>query len=186
MTSPQNRGELHIIIGPMFSSKTTTLISKLDRHTFGQTVLAINHELDTRYSMEGLRTHDGKSFPCLRARSLSSVYSNPLYQTANVIGIDESQFFDDLVPNVKIMVETHNKIVYVAGLNGSYRRELFGTIHELIPWADTVQLLSAVCMECNDGKTPGIFSKLITKKTESGNVFIGGSAEYKAVCRKHF
>ena len=185
-SSSQNLGELHIIMGPMFSSKTTTLISKLDRHTFGQSVLAINHELDTRYSMEGLRTHDGKSFPCLRASSLKSVFDDPLYKNADVVGIDESQFFGDLVPNVKIMVEAHNKIVYVAGLNGSFRRELFGTIHELIPWADSVLLLNAVCMECHDGKTPGIFSKLIANKTDSGDVFIGGSAQYKAVCRRHF
>lgn len=185
------RGELHLIMGPMFSSKTTTLISKLDRHTFGQRVLAINHELDTRYSIEGLRTHDGKSFPCLRLSQLSSIFEHSLYNEAHVIGIDESQFFPDLVSQVKLMVEKDNKIIYVAGLSGSFRRELFGHMHELIPWADSLLLLNAVCMECRDGKTPGLFSKLVVDDKTDGrvnrtDVLIGGSTQYKAVCRIHF
>jgi thymidine kinase len=183
-TSP---GELHLIMGPMFSSKTTTLISKLDRHTLGQTVLAINHELDTRYSMHGLRTHDGKSFPCVRLSSLQMIFDHPQYHAADCVSIDESQFFSDLVPSVKRMVEVDHKIVYVAGLSGSFRRELFGHMHELIPWADSVTLLNAVCMDCRDGTTPGLFSKLIIPKGGNGNdVLIGGSNQYKAVCRKHF
>lgn len=201
-------GELHLIMGPMFSSKTTTLISKLDRHTLGQRVLAVNHELDARYSIEGLRTHDGKSFPCLRLSQLEAVFGHPLYKEAHVIGIDESQFFSDLVPHVKTMVEKDNKVVYVAGLSGSFRRELFGYMHELIPWADSLLLLNAVCMECRNGKTPGLFSKLVGSKTDGrdnaqvrrpevgaspsadlcsgGDVLIGGSAQYRAVCRNHF
>jgi thymidine kinase len=181
------QGELHLIMGPMFSSKTTTLISKLDRHTFGQRVLAINHELDTRYSIEGLRTHDGKSFPCLRLSQLALVFEHPLYKESQVIGIDESQFFPDLVPQVKIMVEKDNKVVYVAGLSGSFRRELFGHMHELIPWADSLMLLNAVCRECRDGKTPGLFSKLVSHKINGQcDVLIGGSDQYQSVCRRHF
>ena len=168
------QGELHLIMGPMFSSKTTTLISKLDRHTFGQRVLALNHELDTRYSIEGLRTHDGKSFPCLRLSQLEAVFSHPLYKEAHVIGIDESQFFSDLVPQVKTMVEKDHKVVYVAGLSGSFRRELFGHMHELIPWADSLLLLHAVCMECRNGKTPGLFSKLVDNTTD-GRPEVGAS-----------
>jgi thymidine kinase len=177
-------GELHLIMGPMFSSKTTTLISRLDRHTFGQTVLAVNHELDTRYAMEGLRTHDGKSFPCIRLGSLEKIFESPLYTNANVVGIDECQFFSDLVPCVKKMVETHNKVVYLAGLSGSYKREQFGKMIELIPFADSVSLLSAVCMQCNDGKTPGLFTKRAT--ASENDILIGGSDTYKSVCRKHF
>lgn len=179
-------GELHLIMGPMFSSKTTTLISRLDRHTFGQRVLAVNHELDMRYAMEGLRTHDGKSFPCIRLASLKNVFDSPLYINADVIGVDECQFFSDLVPCVKQMVETHNKIVYLAGLSGSHKRECFGMMHELIPFADSIVLLNAVCMKCNDGKTPGIFTKREEKNQSSGDILIGGSDTYKSVCRKHF
>lgn len=182
----QKPGELHLIMGPMFSSKTTTLISRLDRHTFGQTVLAVNHELDTRYALKGLRTHDGKSFPGIRLSSLKDIFESPLYSCSDVIGVDECQFFSDLVPCVKQMVESHNKIVYLAGLSGSYKRELFGKMHELIPFADSVVLLNAVCMECNDGKTPGIFTKALASKKEGQDILIGGADTYKSVCRKHF
>jgi thymidine kinase len=171
----------------MFSSKTTTLISKLDRHTFGQKVLAVNHEMDTRYSIQGLQTHDGKSFPCVRVNKLDALFTNPQYVQSHVIGIDEAQFYSDLVESVKFMVEKDHKIVYVAGLNGSFRREWFGHIQELIPWTDTLTLLNAVCMECNDGKTPGIFSKLVVKSNgDDNNILVGGSAQYHAVCRRHF
>jgi len=186
----------------MFSSKTTTLISKLDRHTLGSTVVAINHTLDTRYSLEGLHTHHGQSFPCIRSATLAPVRTHPLYLAAHVVGIDEAQFFPDLVATVQAMVETDGKLVYVAGLNGSFRRELFGHVHELLPWADSLLLLNAVCTECHDGKTPGLFSKLVAAEERPGDVLngnqppaaeerpgdvlVGGTTQYHAVCRKHF
>lgn len=186
-TTTEKVGELHLIIGPMFSSKTTTLISKLDRHTYGQNVLAINHSLDTRYGTNGLRTHTGKSFPCIHIQKLADSLAEKSYQSADVIGIDEAQFFDDLVSSVQRMTEHDKKIVYVAGLSGNFRRECFGHIHELIPFADSVTLLNAVCMDCKDGKTPGLFSKLyVPNLSDSSDVIIGGCNSYKAVCRRHF
>jgi len=60
--------------------------------------------------------------------------------------------------------------------------QVFGEILSLIPLADNVIKLSALCMVCKDG-TEGPFSKRLTSDT--CQECVGGASEYAAVCRKH-
>jgi len=93
--------------------------------------------------------------------------------------INEGQFFSDLVPAVRDMVDSMKKHVFISGLDGDFRREKFGDILDLIPVCDKVEKLSALCAVCKNG-TPAIFSKRITD--ESSQVVIG-SDNYKPLCR---
>lgn len=179
-------GELTLIWGPMFASKSSTLISYLELYScVGIEVLAINHVSDNRYSSEHLCTHNGKSFPSIRAESLYDVMKHPQYKRAKCICIDEAQFFPSLYTNVMKMVEKDNKIVYVAGLSGTYERKLFGELHKLVPMADHIVTLHAVCADCKDGRTPGIFTKRIIRQDEF-SIEIGSRELYKPVCRRHY
>ena len=101
--------------------------------------------------------------------------------TANVIAVDEAQFFTGLRPFVERAL-SHGKHVILAGLDGDYRQQVFGEILSLIPLADNVIKLSALCMVCKDG-TEGPFSKRLTSDT--CQECVGGASEYAAVCRKH-
>ena len=98
---------------------------------------------------------------------------------ADVILINEGQFFGDLVPMVMEMVESHNKKVHICGLDGDFRRQRFGSLLDLIPYADKVEKLSAFCGMCRDG-TPAIFSHRVS--TEVNQIVIG-SDNYIPLCR---
>ena len=100
----------------------------------------------------------------------------------DVIGIDEANFFgEDIVDFCEKWADA-GKIVIVAGLNGSFKREHFGFLHLLYPKAEYHVHLTAICMSCK--KEGGAFT---FRKTES-NVerVVGGSDTYDALCRDCF
>jgi thymidine kinase len=205
-------GELHIIMGPMFSSKSSELIRQVEKYTACDIqVCVVNHELDTRYNttsmsehhFSGICTHDGRKQRGIQTSNLSELFEIHQYQNAKVVCIDEGNFFKNLYRDVLLMVERDHKVVYVAGLNGTYERKEFGELSHLLPIADSITMLQSICVDCNDGKTPAIFTKLRTdtklKSTiddpadlvkEIGNgkveIQIGGKDKYKPVCRQHF
>lgn len=175
---------IHIIIGPVQSGKTTELIRRLMiSHLVGKKVLYINSVLDTR-STEFFSTHNlsirDVPFKGVKLDKLSG-YDISEYE---VIGVDESQFFDDLKVNVLQWVETFGKMVVVCGLDGDYKRENFGHISELLSYCDSVSKLHAFCMSCRKkGESGlGIFSKRLVENSSS--VLIGGEEMYLPVCRK--
>ena len=71
----------------------------------------------------------------------------------------------------------------IAGLDGNFKREPFGDILRLIPHAESVVKLHALCMKCRDG-TKASFTKRIINSED--NILIGTSSEYIPVCRKHY
>ena len=77
------------------------------------------------------------------------------------------------------MVENHNKIVYICGLDGDFKRNRFGKILELIPYCDKIVKLQSLCSICKNGN-PAIFSYRITE--ESSQIVIG-SDNYIPLCR---
>jgi len=194
-TSKNNSGYLELIIGPMFSSKTTTLLEIYKKCKFCNiNVSIINHTIDTRYHDTLISSHDKVMAPCLQANKLSDIwtregwiesgnysdiYANNLLRSAEVILINEGQFFIDLYEVVVDMLK-HNKKVYICGLDGDFERKKFGSILDLIPLCDKVNKLTSLCSLCRDG-TPAIFSMRLTKEKEQTIV---GSDNYIPVCRK--
>jgi len=169
---------LHIIMGNMFSGKTTEMIRRLKRYkVIGKCVVVINSEKDIRSPEEVLRTHDNMTFRCIKTIDLSTVNT----EGCDVVALDEAQFFTGLKPFVEKELEA-GKTVLIAGLDGDYKQRKFGNILDCIPLADEVTKLSAMCMDCLDG-TQGPFTKRIVKSTKLE--LVGGDDMYKAVCRKH-
>lgn len=160
--------QIEIIMGCMFSGKTSELLRRVKRHvSINRNVILVNHAMDIRYDNEAhVTSHDGiqiKNKPTVKSISvynLKDVFDRTYYDSADIIAIDEAQFFGDLVDTVKIITEKHNKMVIICGLNGDAARNKFGSILDLIPFADNVIFLQALCCICNDG-TKGIFSKKI-------------------------
>ena len=193
MTTPNNTGYLEIIIGPMFSSKTSTLLEIYKKCKFCNiSVSIINHSIDQRYHNTMVSTHDKIMAPCIQANKLSEIWLNDnidnqlvdndsytLLQNSDVILINEGQFFSDLYEVVVDMLNK-NKKVYICGLDGDFERKKFGSVLDLIPLCDKVTKLTSLCSLCKDG-TPGIFSMRLTKEREQTVV---GSENYIPVCRK--
>ena len=169
-------GYLELILGPMYSGKTTRLIEHYRAYKFiGKNIVVINYSLDTRYSNTMLSSHDRCEIPCIFDNQLSKY----LWIDADVVLINEGQFFSDLVPTVIDMVESYGKTVHICGLDVDFRRQRFGTILELIPYSNKVEKLSAFCGNCKDG-TPAIFSFRVTNESEQ---VVIGSDNYVPLCR---
>ena len=93
------------------------------------------------------------------------------------------QFFTDLYDFCVAAVEKDAKSVIISGLDGDFKRKSFGQILDLIPLADRVDKLTALCTKCRDG-TAAIFSKRFAKCTDQ--IAVGGLDSYIPVCRRHY
>ena len=183
-----NTGYLEIILGPMFSGKTKYLTQIYDKYNYiGKKITTINYSEDTRYSNTHLSTHDKIMIPCIFVNKLEEIMVcemfNEIY-SSDVILINEAQFFSDLFNVVLILVEKYNKIVYICGLDGDYKREKFGTVLNLIPYCDNIIKLKSLCSICKNGNN-GIFSHRIDSHIlNSEKQIIIGSSNYETLCRK--
>jgi thymidine kinase len=172
----RNSGYLELIVGPMFSGKTSKLLEIYKQCKFcGISVTVINHTSDTRYDEVMLTTHDQLKIPCIQAIRLRDIIK---LASSDVILINEGQFFEDLYEVTMELLQSHKKI-YIAGLDGDFERNKFGSIIDLIPICDTITKLTSLCSTCKDG-TKAIFSKRITCEKQQTLV---GSDNYIPVCR---
>lgn len=179
MTTTNTLSYLELIIGPMFSGKTSRLIEIYKQCKFCNIpTLVINHSIDTRYDQHLLSNHDKVMIPCLQTTQLATLINNQELEKAEVILINEGQFFDDLYDCTELWLK-ENKKIYISGLDGDFERKKFGQIIDLIPLCDKVTKMTSLCSICKNG-TPGIFSKRITKEKEQTMV---GSDNYLPVCR---
>ena len=175
---------LELIIGPMFAGKTSVLQSIHRRcKSLGFICVAYKPQMDTRYSKESITSHDQIHTSATTVTHLMECLKTEEYKSANLILIEEAQFFTDLFEFVMLSVEENKKQVVVAGLDGDKYRMPFGQILNLIPYADRIQKLTAFCRLCGDG-TPALFSFCSSKKQDQ--ILVGASENYQAVCRKHY
>ncbi|CAL1601914.1 unnamed protein product [Knipowitschia caucasica] len=171
------RGQIQVIFGPMFSGKSTELMRRVRRFQVAQyNCLVVKYAKDTRYSDIGMATHDKNTMEAVPANCLEDV--RPLALKACVIGIDEGQFFSDTVQFAEEMANL-GKIIIVAALDGTFQRKAFGNILSLVPLAESVVKLHAVCMQCFK---EAAYTKRIGAEKEVE--VIGGADKYQAVCRK--
>jgi len=171
---------LELIIGPMFSGKTSRIVEIYKQCKFCNIpVSVINHSIDVRYDEELLSTHDKVKIPCIKSDKLMELWNNEELLTSDVILINEGQFFADLQEFVNKLLEKGKKI-YICGLDGDFERKKFGQLLDLIPLCDKVTKLTSLCNLCKNGKA-GIFSKRISLEKEQTVV---GADNYIPVCRE--
>jgi thymidine kinase len=180
-------GRLELIIGPMFASKTTELIRIASKYrSIGKKIIAINHAFNNRYGTVNISSHNHQILEnCIIGDSLGIVIEEHSVEIeeADVIIIEELQFFRDAFEKIVELVDIRRKIVIAAGLDGDFRREPFGDIYRLIPHAENIIKLSAFCSICRDG-TPAYFTKRFTSESET--TLVGTNDHYRAVCRYHY
>ena len=174
-------GQLHLILGPMFSGKTTELLGKLALLAdIGQRCLFVNHSYDTRG--EVVSSH--RTNYCLPS-NVTIIKTSSLdvdVESFDVIGIDEGQFFSDIAKVVQWVDK--GKIVYISSLDGDYQRRPFDKVLALITEADSVTKKLAYCRSClNKGVTnQAPFTKRVVDNCD--RVLVGGSEFYQPTCRQ--
>lgn len=183
----RGKGYLHLIMGPMYSGKSTNLISKYNelKDLYKEKVVVITHEIENRYSLEKLSTHERIEIDCKKVADIQSIVNSCSSTTdndmklANCILVDEVQFFPDL-HRILDLVEEHSKTVYVYGLDGDFKRNKFGNILDLIPFCDTVTKLRGNCEYC---EKKSLFSWRNTSDKDT-QVVVGAADKYVPLCRK--
>ena len=193
-----------IIFGGMFSGKTTKLTTELTTCAdVGLKTLYINHSDDNREteSADSHTTTHSSQFRGLSNKITSMKVSSLLDVDVNefdVIGIDEGQFFEDLVDTVRKWVLEDKKQIFIASLDGDFNIRPFGATHELICLCQPGGLikLPAHCMNCLKSETPYRRMSMVPagftcrrkQLTESGHLprqkDVGGADKYMAVCLK--
>ena len=181
----QKLGNIQLILGCMFSGKTSELIRRIQRYkSIQKKVLFINFIEDTRYnqnSINNIYTHDRVGCEGIYLDKLSPLIEK--VDNYDVFVINEGQFFEDVYTISIELCEKYGKDVLICGLDGDFQRQTFKyNLLDLIPFADTVEILTAYCAVCKD-ETPARFSKRISNELEQKVI---GSTNYMPVCRKHF
>jgi thymidine kinase len=195
-----NSNYLKVIMGPMFSGKSSTLINDINKYRFiTDKMVVVNSVLDKQRHSDmkidengigQLKTHDSKTFPAIMLKNLSELNTNKFYNKkyldSSIILIDEGQFYSDLYSFLKDeLAKPGNKKFIVAGLSSDINQNPIGDIIKLIPLADDIIKLSAFCVYCKDA-TPGNFTKLLISSNSNSNIKVGAKEIYAPVCRKHF
>ena len=173
----QDTGYLKVILGPMFSGKTTELIRIYNKYnSCNIRCCIINHITDKRYDEEKMSNHNGVMLPSHNLNQLQE--SLHLIVNYDIFLINEGQFFEDLYDIINLLVNMHKKRVYVCGLDGDYKRRKFGSILDIVPLCDEVVKLKAICKKCK--RKPGIFTHRLSNEQEQTVI---GNNNYMSLCR---
>ena len=180
-------GWVHIICGCMFCGKTDEMLRLLRRFSIaGRSVVLVKPRLDTRteegtvVSRSGAQHH---AFSVDHSRQIE-----PLVGDADIVAIEEGQFFDEGLPEVVGRLADAGKQVLVTGLDQDFRGIPFGPMPRLMALADQVTKLTAICVVCGEPATRT--QRLIGGRPASADsplIVIGGLGDekYEARCRLH-
>lgn len=173
-------GHVEAIAGCMFSGKTEELIRRLNRAIIGrQKVVAFKPIIDNRFAPEKIASHAGLTLEAIPVNSSHEIYD--LAKDADVVGIDEVQFFDADVIEVIQALANDGKRIICAMLDMDYRGVPFGPVPVLLAVSEKVDKLHAVCVTCGTAATR---SQRIAASDEQ--VLVGGEGVYQARCRQHW
>lgn len=161
----------------MFSGKTTHLIQAVNKfRQQGKTVFVFKPQMDDRYAEEAVVSHDKNEVDAYSVEK--SVEILDYHLNADVVAIDEVQFFDDRIVEVIQKIANDGKTVVIAGLDMDYLGNPFGSIPMLLTLADEVTKLNSVCTFCS-GRAR--FSHRISQ--DNGIVVLGEKDKYVPLCR---
>ncbi len=203
MGSYKECGYLEVVLGPMFSGKSSYLEQLYNKYTRCNVLtVVINHSCDAcRYTVDDgdsedcanlnginsankketyMVTHEHHRIPCTYVSSLFSV-EKKVIEMSTVFLINEGQFFAELAVFVQELLEK-KKTVIVSGLDGDFKRVKFGQMLDIIPLCDKVTKLTATCEMCKQPNSPAIFTMRLNSDTRD-QVLVGGAETYKPVCR---
>lgn len=197
---------LHITLGCMYASKTSSLIQKYNTlNNLNHKILVLDYDTERqdKFYEGGLVNHNGVEIPCIKCSKLFDLLdiykkrgnfqmshefdplndfalSIEMHETRNALLNAEFVLINEaqFYPDlVDFVKEFKNKNIYVYGLDGDFKQDKIGYILDIIPLCDSVQKLKATC-GCGE---PAIFSKIITPES---NDQYQPNAQYIPVCRK--
>ena len=176
----QNSGWIEVICGGMFSGKTEELIRRLRRAKIAKlSVVIFKPQLDSRFKKEHIVSHNQTEMKSILIEDPTKILKLAInYQ---VVGIDETQFFDNKIIEVCQKLVKDNKRIIIAGLDKDYQGRPFDPMPQLMAEADYLDKLRAICTRCG---SPASNSQRITRDLEK--IVLGELDKYEPRCRGCF
>lgn len=186
-TTKKKDGSLEVICGPMFSGKSEELIRRLRRAKIArQTVLVFKNSLDNQrtQAFEYVISHDGNKLKAQPITHVEKILSCALQLDADVVGIDEVQFFPhEILSIISKLIESKKRVI-VAGLDLDFRAVPFGPMPILLAMADKITKLQAICTLCNGD---ALFTQRLVNsqpaRYDDPVILVGAQESYQARCR---
>ena len=173
-------GWIEVICGSMFSGKTEELIRRLKRARIArQQVEIFKPALDNRFAEAEVVSHDENAIPSTPVDAAAQILL--LAGGADVIGIDEAQFFDAALVEVCEQLARDGKRVIVTGLDQDYLGAPFEPIPQLMAVAEYVTKLHAICVVCG---APANHSQRLVR--DGHRLLLGAKESYEPRCRRCF
>lgn len=174
-----------LITGPMSCGKTEELLRRIRRCIIAKKkVLVISPDVDTRTGGDYIESRNGLWLDAVKVKHSIQIMS--LVKDAQIVAIDELQFFDsNIVPVITELMKQGKKVIGT-GLELDFKAEPFGYMPQLMCIATKVDKLHAVCMKCGCEEATRT-QRLIDGKPADKNsplIMIGGDETYEARCIK--
>ncbi len=177
-STPKETGWIEVIAGCMFSGKTEELIRRLRRAQIArQNIKIFKPNVDTRYAHDLIVSHSEQSLPSIKLNNINEIID--LSKEAQVIGIDEAQFFSEEIVTITDRLANEGKRIIIAGLDQDYRGIPFGPMPQLLAIAEYITKTLAICVVCGNPA-----DKTQRKTLSSELVIVGASDIYEARCRR--
>ncbi len=180
---PRDGGWLEVVCGPMFSGKSEEMIRRLRRAEIaGQRVILFKPRIDDRYAAADVVSHAGVRMSAVPVDGCAELLARA--RVAEVVGIDEVQFFEPTVVDAALALADRGARVIAAGLDQDFRRQPFGPMPELLTRAEFVDKLQAVCHRCGGPATTT--QRLVDGRPApyaGETVVVGAAEQYEARCR---
>ena len=171
----------------MFAGKSEELIRLARRALYAKKVVQVfKPSIDNRYDDSMLVSHTGVKHEAIPVQTVKALREH-VREDADVIVIEEAQFFDSSLPSLCVELADQGYEVICGGLDQDFRREPFGPMPNLMAVADQVIKLRAICMKC--GATASHTYRQIEGKPAHRDdpiVLIGATESYEARCRNCF
>ena len=173
-------GWIEVICGSMFSGKTEELIRRLKRAKIAkQKIKIFKPSIDKRYDEEFIFSHDQKYLSSTIVSEASEILS--LVEGYNVVGIDETQFFDSSIVKVCNDLANNGIRVILAGLDMDYQGNPFGPMPSLMATAEYVTKVHAVC-----ARSGNLANHSFRTSKNDSLIHIGEKESYEALSRVEF
>lgn len=190
---------LEIIVGTMFSGKSTELIRRINRYEIaGNKVQVFKPALDARYSLSHVYSHDGLKKEVHYVKNtdeLKKLYDPHL----QVLAVDEPQFLESEIVDFCEQHVINGGISIVSLLLKDFQDNYFRfkdgryDTSEFIRRADHVMYLKALCTFKLEDETCGEEATRVQRlidgtvaPKDSPLVLVGGKEAYEPRCRQHY
>ena len=174
------KGSIEVICGSMFSGKTEELLRRLKRAEFAKLNIAVfKPQIDQRYNTQKVVSHDDNTIEAIVVDSARDILK--LTKKAQVVAIDEAQFFDSELVAVSTELANDGIRVIIAGLDMDFLGKPFGIMPKMLAIAEHITKVHAICIDCCE-----IANHSFRKTADKNLIQIGEKEEYKPLCRDCF